>query len=165
MPYDDRSFFNGLAFGLAVTAGRPMEAFMKTHATGTRGLLRYPSGDFDTFVSRLSIQTPYPLTIVYEYGPDRDAPERAFRRITASSRTQTFYHVVQLPETVKSSDYHYNVWFFERPDMQPHIHFWAGFMLFPYYTSSRSWLYPGSPEAVDSWYNQTNRGAWLLDLE
>lgn len=164
MPYDDRSFFNGLAFGLAATAGRPMGPFLKNWATGMKNLLRYPSGDFDTFVSKMWLQTAYPLTIVYEYGPDRNAPERVFRRVPASHYVQTLCHVVQLPSTVKSTAYHYNVHFFERQDMIPGIHFWAGFMLFPYYTSSQSWLYPGSPELVDAWYTQSNRGGYLLDF-
>ncbi len=166
MAYDDRSFFNGLAFGLAATAGRPMGPFEKTWMTGTKNFLRYPSGDFDTFVSKMYIQTAYPLTIVYEYGPDRNAPERVFRRIAASNRAQTIGHVVQLPETVKSTDYYYNVNFFERRDMVPGIHFWAGFMLFPYRGGSPAkwWYYPGSPELVNEWYTQSNRGGYLLDF-
>lgn len=163
MPYDDRSFFNGLAFGLAVTAGRPMGPFHKTWTTGTKNLLRYPSGQFDTFVSQFSVQTPYPLTVVYEYGPDYNAPERAFRRLSGSRDVQTIYHVVQIPEAVQSTDYHYNVLFFERNDMQPSIHFQARFMLFPYYTSTQSWLYPGSPELVNNWYTNTGRGGFSTD--
>ena len=166
MPYNEQSFLNGLAAGLTATAGGILGTFQETLLVGTALMTQLPDGAFDTFVSRVSIETPYPVTIAYEYGPDRNNPERVFRRVPASRYAQTLCHVVQLPSTVKSTDYHYNVYFFERRDMIPGIHFWAGFMLFPYRGGNPAqwWYYPGSPELVDAWITQSNRGGYLLDF-
>lgn len=158
MAYHEPSFLDGLAAGLAATAMSPTGTMIKRYTTGTGRFKRIPAGQFDTFVGRFLITTPFPVTIVIEYGPDRDAPERVFRRVGASAGQQAVYHVAQIPEAVPLTDYHYNMYFYERDDMARLIRFDTFFMAYPYYPSSGGeYLYPGSPELVRDWMTRTYR--------
>ncbi|MBQ6985992.1 MAG: hypothetical protein IJQ25_03285 [Oscillibacter sp.] len=169
MPYHEQSFLDGLISGLAATAGRPMGPLEKALVVGTDTFMSHPIGTFETIVSKMKIQTHYPLTIVYEYGPDRDNPERVFRRIPALNRVQTICHVLQLPEPLKiteyyprSLDYYYNVSYFRRGPRPSVWSFdyetpWGGLMLYPVEDRYHKWhFYPGSPELVDEWLVQSN---------
>lgn len=157
MAYHEPSFLEGLAAGLTATAGLPMGAFQKRYTTGTGRIRYFPDGNFDTFVGKFLIQTPSAVTIVFEYGPDRNAPERVFRRVGASTEQQAVYHVVQIPEAVPLTDYHYNMYFYERNDMTRLIRYDTFFMAFPYHTPNKDYLYPGSPELVRDWLARTLR--------
>lgn len=158
MAYHEPSFLEGLAAGLAATAGTPMDALQRRYTTGTGRLTRIPAGQFDTFVGRFLITTPFPVTIVIEHGADRNAPQRVFRRVGASAGQQAVYHVAQIPAAVPLTDYHYNMYFYERDDMTRLIHFDTFFMAYPYSPSSGSeYRYPGSPELVCDWMTRTYR--------
>ncbi|MBQ6986893.1 MAG: hypothetical protein IJR48_03230 [Oscillibacter sp.] len=172
MPYDEPSFFNGLAAGLTATAGRYTGLLEKASIIGMDTFKRYPTGNFETIVSTIRIQTDYPLTFVYEYGPDRNNPQREFRRIAASKQEQRIAHVVQLPEPLtiaehypSSIGYYYNVSYFRHPKPTPYYSDswgdyytpWGGLMLYPYEGLNQKWyFYPGSPELVDAWAVQTS---------
>lgn len=158
MAYHEPSFLEGLAAGLTATAGAPMGALEKHRATGTDRFSQIPAGQFDTFVGKFLITTPFPVTIVFEYGSDRNAPERVFRRVGASEEQQAVYHVAQLPEAVPLTDYHYNMYLYERSDMVRVIRWDTYFMAFPYYPpSGNEYLYPGRPELVRNWLTRTYR--------
>ena len=171
MPYDEQSFLNGLAAGLTATAGRYTGLLEKALIIGTDTFILHPTGTFETFVSTIHIQTPHPLTFIYEYGPDRDNPEREFRRIPASNQVQTICHVLQPPEPLRitehypsSLDYYYNVSYFRHGPKPPGDHPWdsyynpwGGLMLYPYKDRYNKWyFYPGSPELVDKWAVQSS---------
>ena len=158
MPYEESAFLDGLAAGLTATAACPAGTPVKTLTTGTKRLRETWPGQFDTFVSRVYVETSCPLTIAYEYGPDENALQRVLRRVDASPETQTFYHVWQIPSAVPLTDYHYNVYLYERGDMTPNIYFDGYFMAFPYEAGGQSWTYPGKPEAVRDWQTRTYRG-------
>ena len=157
MAYDERSFLNGLAAGLTATAGHSSGVVKQTRTTGTDRVLYYPPGEFDLYMSKVIIDAPYPTAILYEFGTDRQNLERVYRRVGASAQEQTFYHVVQLPEALPMNEYHYNVFLLERDDINALIRFDTMFMAFPYYTSTRSWIYPGRPELVHDWWTRTYR--------
>lgn len=154
MAYHEPSFLDGLAAGLVATAGQPMALLQKHYTTGTNRIVHMPSGQFDTFVGRFLITTPFPVTILFEFGPDRNAPERVFRRVGASAEQQAVYHVAQIPQAVPLTEYHYNMYLYERRDMAQVIRFDTFFMAFPYNTST---LYPGRPELVRDWLARTFR--------
>ena len=158
MAYHEPSFLDGLAAGLAATAGTSMGVFRKRYTTGTDRFIRIPEGQFDTFVGKFMITTPFPVTIVIEYGQGY-ALQHVFRRVGASDEQQTVYHVAQIPAAVPLTDYHYNMYFYERDDMARLIRFDTYFMAFPYYhpSSGREYLYPGSPELVRDWMTRTYR--------
>lgn len=157
MPYDEQSFLDGLACGLAATCGRPIGATRQTLLTGTGRMTgTLPDGAFDTFVSRVAILTPSPATILYEYGPaDAETPVREFRRVAASEETQTFYHVARIPQGVPLRDFRYAAYLIYPNNAE--IRFDARFMSFPYYASGASYLYPGSPELVNVWWVRTSQ--------
>lgn len=163
MAYHEPSFLEGLAAGLTATAMSPTGVFNKRYTTGTGRLVRIPEGQFDTFVGQFFITTPFAVTIVFEYGPDSNAPERVFRRVSASSEQQAFYHAVQLPAAVPLSDYHYNIYLYETDAMRRVIRFDTFFMAFPYTYSNNyphhgeTVSYPGSPELVRDWLTRTYR--------
>lgn len=158
MAYHEPSFLEGLAAGLTATAGCPKGIFQKHYGTGTDRLVRVPPGQFDTFVGKFVIKTPYAVTVSLEYGPDRNTPERVFRHVSASNEQQTFYHVVQIPTAVPLTDYHYNMCIHETADMARVIRFDMFFMAFPYTNSGGETIsYPGSPELVRNWLVRTFR--------
>ena len=157
MAYHEPSFLEGLAAGLTATASFPMGAFQKHYTTGTGRLRTFPDGNFDTFVGKFLIQTPFPVTISFEYGSDINAPERVFRRVGASTEQQAVYHVVQIPTAVPLTDYHYNMYLYERDDMTQLIRWDTFFMAFPLHEPTKDYLYPGSPELVRDWIARTFR--------
>ena len=157
MAYHEPSFLDGLAAGLTATAGTPTGLLRKRYTTGTGRLIDIPDGNFDTFVGKFIIQSPFPVTIVFEYGTDKNAPERAFRHVGGSAEQKILYHAVQLPEAVSLTDYHYNMYLYELDQQAPQIRFDTFFMAFPFYASTRSYLYPGRPELVRDWMTRTYR--------
>ena len=156
MPYHEESFLNGLIYGLTATDGRPLNATRKTLLTGIRrmtGVL--PDGAFDTFVSRVSIKTNSPVTILYEYGPADGALSQDFRRVAASNDAQTVHHVIRTERTFTLRQFRYNVYLLERDDME--IRFEGRFMSFPYADNGTTRNYPGSPEQVTVWWTRASR--------
>lgn len=156
MPYDEESFLDGLACGLAATDGRPIDATRQTLLTGTERMTgTLPDGAFDTFVSRVAILTPSPVTILYEYGAPGETPARECRRVGASEETQTFYHVARIARGVPLRDFRYAAYLVRQDAAE--IRFDARFMSFPYHASGASYLYPGSPELVNVWWVRTSQ--------
>ena len=154
MPYQEDSFLDGLTCGLTATAGRPLQEPQKTLLTG---ISRVSAGSvlnasYDTFVSRVSIRTDSPVTIVYEYGPaDSISATLEARKVPASQETQNIYHVCQIPQAVSMRNFRYSVHLLERDNME--IRFDARFMAFPYQGDA----YPGAPEQVNVWLVRTVR--------
>ena len=152
MPYQEDNFLEGLTCGLIATAGRPLQEPKKTFLTG---ISRVSAGSvleasFDAFVSRVAIRTDSPVTIVYEYGPvDSISTTLEARKVPASSETQTFYHVCQLPQAVPMLNFRYSVHLLERDNTE--VRFDARFAAFPYQGAE----YPGSPEQVAGWLVRT----------
>ena len=163
MAYHEPSFLDGLAAGLTATAMSPMDTLIKRYTTGTERIITFPDGNFDTFVGKFLIKTPFAVTIVFEYGSDINAPERVFRRVGASAEQQAVYHVAQIPRAVPLTDYHYNMYLYERDEMRQIIRFDTFFMAFPYHfpgdghRPEKDYLYPGSPELVENWFTRTFR--------
>lgn len=158
MPYDEQSFTDGLACGLAATNARPLSPTQKTLLTGSARISSASilNAAFDAFVSRVQIRTDSIVTIVYEYGPaDAETLTRDYRKIRASDETQSVYHVCRIAEAVPLRSFRYNVYLLEREDMQ--IRFDASFTAFPYQSGGQTLEYPGSPEAVDVWLARTAR--------
>ena len=156
MPYHEESFLNGLIYGLTATDGRPLNSTRKTLLTGIRrmtGVL--PDGAFDTFVSRVSIKTNSPVTLLYEYGPADGALSQDFRRVSASGDAQTVHHVIRTERTFALRQFRYNVYLLERDDME--IRFEGRFMSFPYADNGTTRNYPGSPEQVTVWWTRASR--------
>lgn len=161
MAYNEQDFLNGMAAGLAATNGR-LIGYRKSLLTGVDRMRQagsaatLPSGAFDTFVSRVRILTPSPVTILWEYGPaDAATLTREFRRLGASDDWQTVHHAAQIAQGVALDDFRYNA-YLVRQDSAP-IRFDARFMAFPYYVSGVSYLYPGTPEQVNVWWIRTTQ--------
>lgn len=144
MAYDERSFLEGLAAGLTATVAPRKGALARTSLLNIPSNLapRIPSGTFQVLVSRVWISSPYPVTILYEYGPDAQHLERETRRASGDA---TLYHAAQPSEAVDLNEYLYRVSVLERGENL--IRYRANFALFPY----QSREYPGTPEAVSEW--------------
>lgn len=159
MPYHEPSFLNGLACGLTATNGRQLS--QGTYKTLLTGISRVTSQsvlgrEYDTFISRVYIQTDSPVSILYEYGPaDAASLTRELRKVPASAETQTVYHVRRIPEAVSMRNFRYSAYILERADMQ--IRFDARFMSYPYPSGAQILQYPGSPEQVTSWWVRSIR--------
>ena len=143
MAYDERSFLEGLTAGLTATAAPRLGALQRTYLLDIPShLIRIPSGEFQDFVSRVWLSAPYPVTILYEYGPDAQSLEREFRRVSGET---TLYHAAHASEAVTIFHYSYRISVWERGENL--IRYQANFALFPY----QSREYPGTPEAVSEW--------------
>lgn len=144
MDYDERSFLEGLAAGLTATAGKRTGALRQTYLLNIPSNLSpsVPSGEFQVFASRVWISAPYPVTILYEYGPDAQSFERETRRVSGET---TLYHACRPSEAVTIFHYNYRISVWERGENL--IRYQANFAPFPY----RSREYPGTPEAVSEW--------------
>lgn len=158
MAYDEQSFLNGLAAGLTVTRARPLVALNRQLISGTTrvGEYQYPPGNFDTFVVKLILNSRAAHTIEYEYGPAGSEYQKEFRRAQGSTELRTFYRVVQIPQALPMTRFHFDAYFYEpQGALTP---FDSYFMAFPYRAGSRELLYPGSPEQVNVWMSRTFRG-------
>lgn len=156
MAYNTQSFLNGLAAGLSVTGGQRLGALRRQLVAGTIRQAEYqlPEGNFETVVSKIIFRTAEARVIEYEYGLAGDELQREFRRVGASEREQTFYHVWHLPEPRPMSEFSYNPYFRE---LDYTTAFDSYFMAFPYQAGGRTYVYPGTPEAVDGWMSRTLR--------
>lgn len=159
MAYDETSFLSGVAAGLTATGGRQLTDIRKTLLTGSSRMDLTPvlNSLQDTFISKVLIETSYPVTILYEYGPyGTENLTRESRRVRAApGETQTFYHACQIAEPIPLRDFNYSVYLLERRGMG--IRFDAKFMSYPFQGSGLSLTYPGTPEAVDIWWVRTIR--------
>lgn len=143
MAYDERSFLEGLAAGLTATAAPRLGALQSSYLLNMPSNLlpRVPDGMFQVLVSRVWISAPYPVTLLYEYGPANDLT----REVRRASGDTTVYHAAQPSGAVDLNAYFYRVSVLERGEAL--IRYRASFAMFPY----QSREYPGTPEAVSDW--------------
>lgn len=157
MAYNEQSFLNGLAAGLSVTGGQRLGALRRQLTSGTERLREYirPEGDFETIVTKIIFRTQEARVLEYEYGLAGEEAQKEFRRVGPSEREQVFYHVWHLPEARPITEFTYNVYFWEPGYTTA---FDSYIMAFPYQARSKTYTYPGSPEAVDGWMSRNLRG-------
>ena len=159
MPYHEASFLNGLVSGLTATAGHRTGRISRLRMAGTERLQGYyAERNVEIYVSKVSLFTPYPMVILYEWGPHGTAePNRLFRKIPGAPNEQTFFHFLRLPEEQIMANYTYNLYLYEWNEKIPETTLWSGFMAYPFTSKGVTRTYPGTPEDVHEFLVTTSR--------